>query len=95
MIESYLERFEAFSRNGGADAPQWARSLRMSGIARFGELGFPTTRNEDWHFTSVAPIADREFAPLTSGRAPWRSSEELALELEAKGYDWLLEEAVA
>jgi Fe-S cluster assembly protein SufD len=67
VIESYLKRFEAFSRNGGASAPQWARSLRLSAIARFEELGFPTPKNEDWHFTSVAPIAERDFAPLTSG----------------------------
>jgi Fe-S cluster assembly protein SufD len=67
VIESYLRGFEAFSRNGGAAAPQWARSLRMSAITRFEELGFPTMKNEDWHFTSVAPIAEREFAPLTSG----------------------------
>src|SRR5207248_1275847 len=24
-------------------------------------LGYPTTKNEDWHFTSVAPIAERTF----------------------------------
>ena len=77
MIESYLKGFEAFSRNGGAAAPQWARSLRLSAITRFEELGFPDTKNEDWHFTSVAPIAEREFAPLTadSGRV---SAEQLA-----------------
>ena len=67
MIETYLEGFEAFSRDGGASAPQWARSLRLSAIARFEELGYPNTKNEDWHFTSVAPIAERAFAPLTSG----------------------------
>jgi Fe-S cluster assembly protein SufD len=66
VIESYLRGFETFSRNGGKEAPQWTRSLRLSGITRFEELGFPGTRNEDWHFTSVAPIAEREFAPLTS-----------------------------
>jgi Fe-S cluster assembly protein SufD len=66
VIESYLTGFAAFSRNGGKDAPQWARSLRLSGITRFEELGFPGTKNEDWHFTSVAPIAERHFAPLTS-----------------------------
>ncbi|MFL5605419.1 MAG: Fe-S cluster assembly protein SufD [Gemmatimonadaceae bacterium] len=65
-MESYLEGFETFSRNGGQDAPQWTRSLRLSGITRFEELGFPSTRNEDWHFTSVAPIAERDFAPLTA-----------------------------
>ena len=67
MIESYLRRFETFSRNGGAAAPQWAQSLRLSAITRFEELGFPDTKNEDWHFTSIKPIAEREFTPLTSG----------------------------
>jgi Fe-S cluster assembly protein SufD len=65
-MESYLEGFEAFSRNGGQDAPQWTRSLRLSGITRFEELGFPSTKNEDWHFTPVTPIVERGFAPLTS-----------------------------
>ncbi len=66
MIETYLAGFEAFSRNGGQEAPQWARSLRMSGITRFADLGFPDSRNENWHFTSVAPIVERAFTPLTS-----------------------------
>ncbi|MDB4890890.1 MAG: FeS assembly protein SufD [Gemmatimonadetes bacterium] len=65
MIDPYLQSFESFSANGGAAAPQSVRSLRLSGITRFETLGFPTTRNEDWHFTSVAPIAEGRFAPLT------------------------------
>ncbi len=64
MIEPYLESFEAFSANGGASAPSSVRSLRLSAITRFETLGFPTTRNEDWHFTSVAPIAEGRFSPL-------------------------------
>ncbi|MBA3670798.1 MAG: Fe-S cluster assembly protein SufD [Gemmatimonadaceae bacterium] len=66
MIDAYLESFEAFSRNGGAAAPDWARSLRLAAITRFETLGFPTTRNEDWHFTSVSPIADGAFTPVTA-----------------------------
>ncbi|HVS61155.1 MAG TPA: Fe-S cluster assembly protein SufD, partial [Gemmatimonadaceae bacterium] len=42
-------------------APEWLQSLRTQGMARFEALGFPTTKNEDWHFTSVAPIAERTF----------------------------------
>jgi Fe-S cluster assembly protein SufD len=61
VIESYLKGFEAIASNGGSAAPEWARSLRLSAITRFEALGFPTTKNEDWHFTSVAPIAEREF----------------------------------
>jgi Fe-S cluster assembly protein SufD len=68
-MQSYLAGFEAFARDGGKEAPQWARSLRLSAITRFEELGFPTTKNEDWHYTSVSPIAEREFEPLAGKRA--------------------------
>jgi Fe-S cluster assembly protein SufD len=61
VIESYLKGFEQIASNGGSAAPDWARSLRLSAITRFEALGFPTTKNEDWHFTSVAPIAERDF----------------------------------
>jgi len=43
------------------EAPDWVRALRERGMARFQALGFPTMKNEDWHFTSVAPIAERVF----------------------------------
>ena len=60
-IEVYREDFERQPAG-----PDWLWALRKQGMARFQALGFPTTKNEDWHFTSVAPIADRAFrlAPL-------------------------------
>jgi Fe-S cluster assembly protein SufD len=48
-------------------APDWLQAVRARGLARFEALGFPTTKNEDWHFTSVAPIAEQTFrAAMTS-----------------------------
>jgi len=35
--------------------------LREAAFARFWELGFPTIHDEDWRFTSVAPIANGAF----------------------------------
>src|SRR5437016_633784 len=57
----YVAAFEAFARNGASGAPEWLRELRRGAIARFAELGFPTTKQEEWRFTSVAPIAEAEF----------------------------------
>jgi Fe-S cluster assembly protein SufD len=62
----YVEQFRAFAANGGGEAPEWVRALRSSALERFVQLGFPTTKNEDWHFTSVAPISERQFLPLTA-----------------------------
>jgi Fe-S cluster assembly protein SufD len=50
-------------------APEWLQSLRAQGMAKFESLGFPTTKNEDWHFTSVAPIADQCFRAAMTSKA--------------------------
>ncbi len=40
------------------------RTLREEGLARFAELGFPTTRIEDWKYTNVSAIAGQLFKPV-------------------------------
>ena len=35
--------------------------LRQGAMARFGEIGFPDVRQEEWRFTDVSPIAGTEF----------------------------------
>ena len=87
-MQSYLAGFEAFTRDGGKDAPAWARSLRLSAITRFEELGFPTTKNEDWHFTSVSPIAERDFEPLTGRRATGGVTAEQLAPFSFRATDW-------
>jgi Fe-S cluster assembly protein SufD len=63
-IETYRTDFE-----GQPAGPDWLQTLRQQGFARFQALGFPTTKNEDWHFTSVAPIAERAFSVSTADAA--------------------------
>ena len=36
-------------------------SLRQHGAEEFARLGYPTTRNEDWRYTSVSAISDTTF----------------------------------
>lgn len=57
----YLSDFELFERNGAAAWPSWLHRLRREAISRFAELRFPTTRDEEWRFTSVAPIVRTPF----------------------------------
>jgi Fe-S cluster assembly protein SufD len=56
----YLARFEERARRG-AQAPVWLAGIRKSAIERFARLGFPTTRDEDWRFTNVMPVAETPF----------------------------------
>ena len=69
--DHYLAAHRAFAGNGAKGAPAWLVALRARGLARFGEVGFPTTRLEDWRFTSVAPILETPFVLARAGaRAP-------------------------
>src|SRR5262245_48661731 len=42
----------------------WMENLRRSSIERFLDLGFPTTRLENWKYTNVAPISRNAFRPV-------------------------------
>ncbi|HEY9226626.1 MAG TPA: hypothetical protein VIP11_08275, partial [Gemmatimonadaceae bacterium] len=63
-VESYVAPFDALTSD--ESTPAWVQSMRRAAFERFAALGFPTTRNEDWHFTSPAPIAESEFVLLAS-----------------------------
>src|SRR5688572_8785514 len=82
MTSRYLEQFEQFSKDGTPKAPASISALRKRAIDRFAAMGFPTTKNEDWHFTSVAAIAEREF---TFVRA--RTGDVSRSDLEYFGFD--------
>ena len=68
----FVAQFREFAANGAGAAPPWLRELREGAIGRFVELGFPSTRQEEWRFTSVHPIAETAFAlaPAPSFRVP-------------------------
>jgi Fe-S cluster assembly protein SufD len=60
-MTAYRDQFAAFTQNGGGSGPAWLPALRRRAFDRFTALGFPTTRDEDYHYTSVAPIAESSF----------------------------------
>jgi Fe-S cluster assembly protein SufD len=66
---NYLETFARFEEGAAGGDQAWLRPVRRAAIARFADLGFPTTRDEDWRFTSVAPIAQTPFRLPRESRA--------------------------
>ncbi len=56
---TYLAHFDRFEQGGAAS--DWFLPARKTAMARFTELGFPTTKDEDWRYTNVAPIAKIAF----------------------------------
>jgi len=54
---SFAEQF----RDSG---PTWLAGARRAALDHFIATGFPTKKNEDWHFTSPAAIAEVDWLPL-------------------------------
>ena len=61
--QSYLADLAVLSTTSGGD-PRWLRKLRANAEARFAEMRFPTTHDEDWKYTSVASILRVPFRSL-------------------------------
>ncbi|HZE36750.1 MAG TPA: Fe-S cluster assembly protein SufD [Candidatus Eisenbacteria bacterium] len=59
--ETFLAAFAERDRRGFADDPSWLREARRAALERFAELGLPTTRDEDWKYTSLAPLVETPF----------------------------------
>src|SRR5512146_1910571 len=58
----YLAGFDFFEKEAG-DALPWLRDIRRDAIERFSHLGFPTTHDEDWKYTNLAPLTKIPFEP--------------------------------
>jgi Fe-S cluster assembly protein SufD len=58
----YADAFREFAA-GREGEPSWVGRLREGAFGRFEESGFPTTDEEDWKYTNVAPLARKAFRP--------------------------------
>jgi Fe-S cluster assembly protein SufD len=56
VTQAYLQEFGARSGTATVDGPEWLVALRRAAIERFALTGFPTSRDEEWRFTPIAPI---------------------------------------
>jgi Fe-S cluster assembly protein SufD len=66
-VSTYVTEAERAIAERPAGEPGWLVRLRREGLERFQSLGFPTTRDEEWRFTSVAPIAAGTFRLARDG----------------------------
>jgi Fe-S cluster assembly protein SufD len=64
--ETYLATYDRVDASRRHE-PTWLRDIRRASAAAFGKLGFPTTKDEEWRFTNVAPLAATPFVPAPPG----------------------------
>ncbi|MCP3139150.1 Fe-S cluster assembly protein SufD [Pyxidicoccus xibeiensis] len=51
-----------------ASTPAWLRRVRAEGLAQLEKQGLPTTRDEAWKYTNLAPLAEGTFIPAAEAR---------------------------
>ena len=76
--ESRVERYAAEFERAAPAGPAWLQAMRREAMDRLAASGFPTTKQEEWRFTSVAPIVETPFerpGPKAAGLALVRSHE--------------------
>ena len=59
----YLANFAQIEKEVAQNGQAWTQQLRKGAISRFAELGFPTTHDEEWKYTNVAPLTRIPFRP--------------------------------
>lgn len=62
-VEAVAGAFERFAAGATVGEPAWLNPIRKSGLARFADLGYPTTGHEDWRYTNVAAVPRLPFIP--------------------------------
>ena len=57
----YVERFDEFVRSLNGSSSAQLLALRKEAMDAFVELGFPTARDEEWRYTSLATLLRQDF----------------------------------
>ena len=81
----YLSSFMELEERLTGRAPYWLHEIRRTAMESFAEKGFPTTRQEEWRNTNVAPIAAVPFQPATTPWPPPQGGGELVPSLTKRG----------
>jgi len=63
-IQWYQSRFDVFEQSLNGAKSTSVHAMRRGAMQRFKELGFPTTRQEEWRFTNILPITKIQFQPI-------------------------------
>jgi Fe-S cluster assembly protein SufD len=58
-LDHYISDFDQLQKNDN-----WFSEQRQSALNLFKETGFPSSRQEDWRYTDVRPIAKKKFSNI-------------------------------
>jgi len=61
LKEYFTSSFKEFENSLNGESKSPLHELRKNAIVKLGEMDFPTIKNEEWKYTSVAPILNHKF----------------------------------
>jgi Fe-S cluster assembly protein SufD len=64
--QTYLTALAALGHKLPGNAKSWVRELRERSRESFAQAGFPTTRDEAWRYTNLAPLTRQAFEPVST-----------------------------
>jgi Fe-S cluster assembly protein SufD len=64
-IEIYLTAYEKFKSRLNGELEHPFTHMRDDAILAFKKNGFPSTRDEDWRFTNLSPLLDKEYMQIS------------------------------
>jgi Fe-S cluster assembly protein SufD len=64
----YISNFEKLNNGLNRDSNSDFDRIRSDAVNLFGEIGFPTTKAEDWKYTNVSPIFNYDFSSAAAPR---------------------------
>jgi len=59
----YLKNYELFENSLNGDRFSSINGLRKEALNKFSDLSFPTVKDEEWKYTSIAPLLEHNFVP--------------------------------
>ncbi len=62
--ENYSTACRSFAKTRSGSEPAWLAGMREKAAEAFQRLEFPTTRDEEWKYTNVAPMLRTQFRQL-------------------------------
>lgn len=76
--DPYLAAFRAFEASLNGRSASEIHRLRRGAMDAFVQTGFPTSRDEAWRHTRVAPLLETSFAPVPSDGRRGVTAEQIA-----------------
>jgi Fe-S cluster assembly protein SufD len=65
-VDWYVDQFRKSEHRLNGSAGDMIHKIRQAAIGDFTERGYPTTRDEEWKYTNIRPIAEIDFVPAAA-----------------------------